>query len=479
MRKEYPKIVQVAYLLLFIIVTFFYSPYLAGGASLIGTEKQIYNQGEAIKVSFSNSPGNEGDWICIAPAGSPDNEAGDYKYMPKGLAQGVLLFDPPAPGKYEVRAYFDYQRNGYVVSDRYAFSVMGSPEGSAAKASVPTSTPPRVLSQGSGSSGTVQSMTTIKHEPITYFVAGKRIKIVAEVTDPEGIKLVRCYFKGKEQADFVFVGMTAGNNTYTAILPAAAQTSSSIDYLFLSVNNKNQVVKTQQFRVNKDDSKPLPPWQDVAMEGQLSVSTELAQAPAALEGFTDSIVMDVVESAFRFGFVAEGIYMATQIAEAGGATGTAATATSAGTATVATGAGLSTGAIVGVAAGVAVAGGVGVAAAGGSKSSSSSSGGGSSGAITQQTLAATWGVTGSSAWGGRTSGTMELRSGGTGTYTITDVLPGQSPNTYSGTFTWSLNGSTLTLTFDRGAVYQGSAQGNSSSFSMTCSNGWTLNFTRR
>ena len=68
------------------------------------------------------------------PVGSPDNEAGDYKYMPKGLGQGSLLFDLPSPGKYEVRAYYNYSRNGYVVSARYAFSVVSSPEGEVAMA---------------------------------------------------------------------------------------------------------------------------------------------------------------------------------------------------------------------------------------------------------------------------------------------------------------------------------------------------------
>ena len=45
--------------------------------------------------------------------------------MPKGLGQGFLIFDPPSPGKYEARAYYNYSRNGYVVSGRYAFSVEG------------------------------------------------------------------------------------------------------------------------------------------------------------------------------------------------------------------------------------------------------------------------------------------------------------------------------------------------------------------
>jgi len=209
-------------------------------------------------------------------------------------------------------------------------------------------------------SATVQATTKITHEQIPYFVAGKRIRLAADVTDPSGIKLVRCYFKAKEQADFVFVSMEAEGNTYKAILPAPAKTASSIEYLLLAVNNKNQVVKTRQFTVNKDadESKPAPPWQDVAMEGQLKVSTELAQAPAVLEGFADSVAMDVVESSARFGFVAGGIYAVAQMAAAGGVTGTAATAVSAGTvSTTSAAGGMSGGAVAGVVAGVVVVGG--------------------------------------------------------------------------------------------------------------------------
>jgi TolB-like protein len=95
----------------------------AGAAPQLNTDKDIYGHGETIRVHFSNSPGNNSDWICIVPVGSSDTEAGDYQYMPKGLSQGVLTFDSPAPGKYEVRAYYNYRRNGYVVTARHGFSV--------------------------------------------------------------------------------------------------------------------------------------------------------------------------------------------------------------------------------------------------------------------------------------------------------------------------------------------------------------------
>lgn len=91
----------------------------------VKTDKEMYQYGEAIKVTFSGATGLDSDWICIAAAGSPDTEAGDYKYLPKGLTTGTLTFAPPAPGKYEVRAFYNYHKVGYVVAARAAFSVTG------------------------------------------------------------------------------------------------------------------------------------------------------------------------------------------------------------------------------------------------------------------------------------------------------------------------------------------------------------------
>ena len=104
------KIRPIASIVLLIMVTFFCQPSPVGGAPIVNTDKDIYNYGEMIKVNFSNSPGNEGDWICIVPVSSTDTDGGDYKNMSKGLAQGSMIFDPPAPGKYEVRAYYNYSR---------------------------------------------------------------------------------------------------------------------------------------------------------------------------------------------------------------------------------------------------------------------------------------------------------------------------------------------------------------------------------
>ncbi len=128
MKSIITKDRQIYSIIISIIFSLCYQTGLAGVASLVSTDKDTYNYGEIIKVNFSNALGKESDWICIAPSGSPDTEAGDYKNMPTGLAEGLLSFDAPSPGKYEVRAYYDYGRKGYVVSARHNILVTSTPE---------------------------------------------------------------------------------------------------------------------------------------------------------------------------------------------------------------------------------------------------------------------------------------------------------------------------------------------------------------
>jgi len=149
----------VAAMVLLIMVTLFVPPSPAGGEPRVTSDKDRYRSGEKIQVHFSGAPGDGGDWICIVPAGSPDTDAGDYRYMPEGTSQGVLTFDAPPPGKYEARAYYDYRRNGYVVSARYGFAVesgpvlltrpkpVAGPETTAPVESQPVKAPPLIPSQ--------------------------------------------------------------------------------------------------------------------------------------------------------------------------------------------------------------------------------------------------------------------------------------------------------------------------------------------
>ncbi|HOW56580.1 MAG TPA: hypothetical protein PKZ12_01155 [Smithellaceae bacterium] len=131
---------------------------------MIKTDKDAYAKGEKIKVDFLGAPGSNRDWICIAPAGSPDTEAGDYQYMPGGASEGFLTFEAPTPGKYEVRAYYNYSRNGYIVTARYGFAVLD--EASAAR---PAAVPARVKSPDSSQATLITAGSPVINVAVFHF----------------------------------------------------------------------------------------------------------------------------------------------------------------------------------------------------------------------------------------------------------------------------------------------------------------------
>jgi len=114
----------ITVVLLFVIGTIFCRPGIVESALIVHTDKEMYSQAEAIRVIFHQAPGYDRDWLCIVPAGSADTDAGDYQYLPGGANQGILIFAPRPAGSYEARAYYNYRQNGYVVSRRYAFSIV-------------------------------------------------------------------------------------------------------------------------------------------------------------------------------------------------------------------------------------------------------------------------------------------------------------------------------------------------------------------
>jgi hypothetical protein len=168
--------------------------------------------------------------------------------------------------------------------------------------------------------------TSITFKEPSYVVPGKRITLNAEVRDPAGIKLVRCYFRAAGEADYVFVTMSKqSESTYIATLPAPSATSKALEYMVLSVNTYNSVVRTKQATVaiNTDPAIPTPDTQQNAEQGTINISTELAKAPQTVSGFADNITVDVVESSSRFMLVS-GVGVATGMAVSSGSAAVAA-----------------------------------------------------------------------------------------------------------------------------------------------------------
>ena len=358
-----------------------------------------------------------------------------------------------------------------------------------------------------------QAATSMKHETPDYFVPDQRIRMEAQVEDPQGVNLVRCYFKAAGEADLVFVPMNMiGKNEYAGILPAPSQSTTQIEYLFLAVNSAKQVVRSQTFTVTKNPAKGIPDWQEVPKEGEIKVSMEVGQPTKELPGFSDNVTVDMVESGARFGVVALLYYELTDdgsskaaasqtgagttagsasSAAAGGAVSSSSAVAAATAATGATSAGVitagavgwSTAAIVGLGVGAAaVAGGTAAAVSNSSDSGSdndnNNNNGGSGEELTERTIAGFWTVTGSTNDGAMTEGTFTYNENGNYSYTFDSILSDGTPSETSGTGTWTLNGTNLVLNFDAGAVYNGTASGDADAFTMISDNGWTLNFKR-
>ena len=320
------------------------------------------------------------------------------------------------------------------------------------------------------------SDTKVTHEALKFFVPEKRIRLDAAVVDPKGVTLVRAYFKSKTQADYVFVPMEAqqtAKDRYVATLPAMAKSNDEVQYLFLVVNGANEVLKTEPFVVKARDSKEVPSWQMVNDDASVKLFTEVPDAPAVAAAFSDSVSLNVVESGARFGLVAQ-LYGASGSATASGA---AAGATNAGTASMAT-AGMSTVTIAAAAAGV-----VGVAAAAGG-------GGGSAtptptptptptAVLTSTTIVGVFGISGGFPGISSMTGSWTFNNNGTFSNSLAETVNATGQTVpFQGTGSWSLSGTSLSLTDSFGGVFGGTATGTSTSFTLVRADGYVLNFSR-
>jgi len=282
----------------------------------------------------------------------------------------------------------------------------------------------------------------ITHDPVKEATAGQRIPLEAKVVDEAGVEIVRAYFKAVEAAEFNFVVLTSSeNDTYRGTLPAPANGVGAIDYLILVKNANNQVVKTQTYRITVADSDNAAAA--VAKNDQITVYTELQEAPTEITGFSDNIAVDIVESGAKLGVVV-GLY---STATAGGSTSGA---VAGGTVAASTG-GISTTAIViGSVVAAAAVGAVAVA------SSSSDDHNDQAQALTPQTILGSWNVS---------------ENGRTGVVVFYDngrwrAKPNNG-NLRGNLGSWNLSGAHLTMSGDYGGGWSGTVSGNSRKFTVT------------
>jgi gas vesicle protein len=187
--------------------------------------------------------------------------------------------------------------------------------------------------------------TSIKHKPVRSYLPGFRIPLDAEIKDDSGVRISRCYFRAKEEKDFLFVDMEKADR-YTAMLPAPEVGSESIYYYFLVVNGKNQVVKSQVFEMKEKETEEVAKWNEakdtgksntelrklrrkltrqirerfkdkidktrrVNKDSKLQVKSEATDAPTEISGFSDNVAINTVSSGARYGMMTASTVTAT------------------------------------------------------------------------------------------------------------------------------------------------------------------------
>jgi len=348
-----------------------------------------------------------------------------------------------------------------------------------------------------GAVATSSASTKIVHKVSKdKYIPGFRINIEAKISDKTDLLVTRCYFKAKNDKNFAFVEMfPAGGENYQTTLPAPFLNSEAINYLFVAVNKNKQVTRTEVFTLQEGETKEATTWKDInevkevkldkvqdiaeryialynkSKSSYLSklpkyqttvkdiavrVNTELSRELVPVTGFNDTAVVTEVASSEKYGFLAEDLYTAPDIAAGGGTD--AIDATSSGIISVTSG-GFSTAtyAIIG-----AVAIGAGVASSGGG------GGGGTSASATsldQTTILDYWNFSGTRPDSVSRSGNMFFTSNGTFNYQVVD---GDGQSDGSGSGTWTLSGTTLTLNYMSGSLavnsWVGTVNGDANSF---------------
>jgi len=321
----------------------------------------------------------------------------------------------------------------------------------------------------------------IVHNPVRAFVPGFRIIVKAGFSDPSGLGVTRCYFRAKGEANFVFVNMTrAAAGGFSATLPAPSASTEAIEYLLLASTGSRAAVKTQTWVMTRTNGTSPTEWQTTNTSGQLSVSTELAQAPESVAGFTDSIATDVVESAARFGMVAGGLYAVASGAGPAGFVGVqtaaipgdilSAAAPASGTAPAAAAGGGAAAAHSSALPWIIVGG---VVVAGGAVGLAVGLGGGNK--LTSKSIVGNWSYRGTVGQYTLT-GTITFAAGGTFTY---NAVASPISSGRSGTGSWTVSGGMVNIAENvEGWTLSGAFDGNKNQFTVTGANG-TYVFTRQ
>ena len=160
--------------------------------------------------------------------------------------------------------------------------------------------------------------TTILHLNDPVFTKDNSLPIQIRVDDSLPVVAVRCYFRFQDTSPYVYVDLTASeNDMFMGTLPPPAKEVSSMEYFFLVVNDRHQVVRSKSYLLNSGNNKDVS---EILEEGDVSyvLKTELSEIPAEVaNSFFDpeQVAIEKTADDERFGLVG-GVYTAADFPDA-------------------------------------------------------------------------------------------------------------------------------------------------------------------
>lgn len=168
----------------------------------------------------------------------------------------------------------------------------------------------------SGNSATLPD-TTISHSGNPSLAMDHSLPVQVRVTDSLPIVSVRCYFRFQDTSQYVYVDLSAGeNDMFLGTLPPPVQEEMSIiEYFFLVVNDRHQVVRSRSFVQELINGGEVS-GKTLADDPYYVVKTELPGLPTG-EDFSlfnpDQITFEKTTATEQYGLIG-GVYEAADFA---------------------------------------------------------------------------------------------------------------------------------------------------------------------
>jgi len=129
---------------------------------------------------------------------------------------------------------------------------------------------------------------------------GAPFKVSARVRDPDGVDIVRLYFRAPHAKDFAFIDLKPKGGEYVGLMPAPAAGTNRIEQVVLVKDGSGNISQSSFF----DTSTSIAKTGNTPLSRSVVVYSEVTPKPSKLDGFTGRYVIKTVPESLKLGVVA-------------------------------------------------------------------------------------------------------------------------------------------------------------------------------